>query len=164
MTWLLHTAQFASLFALALWVGGGAAVGFVAAPAIFETAGSRHLAGNIVGKILQRFDAYALTLGPIALLGTVGELLLGRGTLMAALGAGLVAAMLVLLVSGRVGLTPRIHRLRLEMGEALDSLPDEDPRRQAFGRLHGISVLLLLGQLVLGAFAIGAEIVAVMGG
>ena len=63
---LVFLLQFISLFALSLWVGGGAAISFLVAPVVFELAGSRKLAGQIVGQVLRRFDIYVLTAGPIA--------------------------------------------------------------------------------------------------
>jgi hypothetical protein len=41
------------------------------------------------------------------------------------------------------GIAPRIASLRAQIGGSLDSLPAGDARRLAFGRLHGISVVLL---------------------
>jgi putative copper export protein len=153
---LIH---FLSLFLLALWVGGGAAISFVVAPAVFERAGSRRLAGEIVGQILRRFDIAILTGGPLLVLlallemaGTVG----GGRTL--SLKLALCAAMLGLGLYSRFALTPEIRRLRDELGDQLDQLPREDRRRQAFGRLHGFSVLCLLGEILCGALAMGATV------
>jgi hypothetical protein len=153
--------RFASLFALALWVGGGAAIGFLAAPVIFERAGSRKLAGELVGHILRRFDTYALVAGPIALVSVFVEMAATVGaerTLMLRL--ALVAAMIGLLLYSRFALTPEIQRLRAEMGDELDRLLREDPRRMAFGRLHGFSVLCLMGELIFGALAIALSVMA----
>jgi len=153
---LLH---FAFLFALALWVGGGAVLSFVVAPAVFDRAGSRRLAGEIVGQILRRFDAYVLAAGPLALLlvvlemaGTVG----GGRTL--TLKLALVLGMVGLALYSRFALTPEIRRLRDALGDQLDQIPKEDPRRRAFGRLHGFSVLCLLGEIVFGALAMAATV------
>ncbi|HYV46746.1 MAG TPA: DUF4149 domain-containing protein [Myxococcaceae bacterium] len=148
------------LFALALWVGGGAAISFIVAPAVFDKAGSRRLAGEIVGQILRRFDTSVFVAGPIALLlaaflvmaGTVGP----SRTL--TLQLGLVAGMLGLALYSRFALTPEIRRLRDQLGDQIDQIPREDPRRRAFGRLHGFSVLCLLGEIVLGAFAMGTTV------
>jgi uncharacterized membrane protein len=154
---LLH---YAFLFALALWVGGGAAISFIVAPAVFDKAGSRRLAGEIVGQILRRFDTVVFVAGPIALL--LAAFLVMAGTVGAArtmtLQLGLVAAMLGLALYSRLALTPEIRKLRDQLGDQLDQIPREDPRRQAFGRLHGFSVLCLLGEIVLGAFAMGTTV------
>jgi putative copper export protein len=149
---LIH---FVSLFALALWVGGGAAISFIVAPVVFEKAGSRKLAGEIVGQVLRRFDIYVLTAGPISLLAVLAEMTATVGaTRTLELKLTLVAAMLGLGLYSRFSLTPEIQRLRSELGDDLDRVPREDPRRMAFGRLHGFSVLCLMGQILLGAFAI----------
>jgi hypothetical protein len=54
--------------------------------------------------------------------------------------------------AGRV-VTARIHQLQREIGVPPSTLPEADPRRIAFGRLHGLSTSLqlvpLLGGLVL---------------
>ena len=158
LTFLVH---YVFLFALALWVGGGAVISFVVAPAVFDQAGSRHLAGKIVGQVLRRFDIYILAAGPVALLlglvemaGTVG----GERTL--TLKLGLVTGMLGLALYSKFALAPEIRRLRDQMGEQLDQVPREDPRRRAFGRLHGFSVLCLLGEIFLGALAMATTVMA----
>lgn len=151
--------RFVSLFALALWVGGGAAISFLVAPVVFEKAGSRRLAGELVGAILRRFDIYVLVAGPVALLSLLLELGATVGaTRTLTLRLALVVAMLGLALYSRFSLTPEIEALRKQMGEELDRVPREDPRRQAFGRLHGFSVLCLLGQLLLGGFAIALAV------
>ena len=59
----------ASLAVLAIWVGGLAALGLVAAPTIFATleaqdpAGGRALAGVVFGAIFERFQHWAWGLG-----------------------------------------------------------------------------------------------------
>jgi uncharacterized membrane protein len=151
--------RFASLFALSLWVGGGAAISFLVAPVVFEKAGSRRLAGEIVGSILRRFDTYVLVAGPIALLSILLEMAATVGASRTfTLRLALVVAMLGLELYSRFSLMPEIEALRKQLGDALDQVPREDPRRRAFGRLHGFSVLCLLGQLLLGGFAIALAV------
>jgi putative copper export protein len=155
--------QFVSLFALALWVGGGAAISFLVAPVVFELAGSRRLAGEIVGQVLRRFDIYALIAGPIACAAALVEMAGTPGPGPArtlGLKLALVAAMLGLALYSRFALSPEIRRVRAELGGEIDAVPREDPRRLAFGRLHGFSVLCLIGEIVLGAFAIGLAVMS----
>jgi putative copper export protein len=153
--------QFASLFAIALWVGAGAGIGFLVAPAIFQRAGSPKLAGEIVGEILSRFDTFVAIAGPIACLATFLEM---AATPNAARTLGLklalVVAMLGLALYSRFAILPQIHQARRELGENFDQLDRSDPRRRAFGRLHGYSVLCMLTELVLGALAIGLTVIA----
>src|SRR5580693_2768242 len=110
--------HFASLFALALWVGGGAAIAFLAAPAVFEHAGSRQRAGDIVGHILKRFDTVAFVCGSVALLASLLELDATVGaprTL--SLKLALIAAMLGLALYSRLALAPQVRTLREAMGD-----------------------------------------------
>jgi uncharacterized membrane protein len=158
---LVFLLQFISLFALSLWVGGGAAISFLVAPVVFELAGSRKLAGQIVGQVLRRFDIYVLTAGPIACAAALVEMA-GTSSASRTLGlkVALIAAMLGLALYSRLALSPEIRRLRIQLGDEIDRIPREDPRRRAFGRLHGFSVLCLLGEIVLGAFAIAVSLMA----
>jgi hypothetical protein len=53
------------------------------------------------------------------------------------------AAALLLAVScaiAQLGIAPRIAAIRVAAGGQMDALDPSDPRRQAFGRLHGLSV------------------------
>jgi hypothetical protein len=54
------------------------------------------------------------------------------GAALALVAAGAAAQLVV---------APRIERVRESVGGAIDALDPSDPRRQAFGRLHGLSVL-----------------------
>ncbi|HJR57956.1 MAG TPA: hypothetical protein VJ813_01100, partial [Vicinamibacterales bacterium] len=55
---------------------------------------------------------------------------------------GLAGAMLAAALYSGFVLSPRIERARLEAGGAPSALPEGDPRRTAFGRLHAFSTLL----------------------
>ena len=70
-----------------------------------------------------------------------------------ALRVGLAVAMLAAVGYSGLVVSPRIERLQQTIGIAPSSLPEDDPRRVEFGRLHGLSsgVLLLpvLGGLLL---------------
>jgi hypothetical protein len=49
---------------------------------------------------------------------------------------------------------PRIERVRADAGRPIDELAAGDPRRTAFGRLHGASVMLLGMAAVAGGVAL----------
>ena len=155
---LFFLIHFGVLFALALWVGGGVALGFLAAPALFEHAASRQQAGELVGHILRRFDTVAFGSGSVALAGSLLELFGTPGPARGlVLRVALVAAGLALALYARFALTPQIAALRQAMGN-IDEVAREDPRRRAFGRLHGFSVLCLMGQMLLGALAMALSV------
>ena len=67
--------------------------------------------------------------------------------------AGLATLMLAATVYSGVVVAARIGQIQREIGVAPSSLPEGDPRRVEFGRLHGISTAVqlvpLLGGLML---------------
>ena len=149
------------MFILALWVGAGAAITFFVAPVVFEHAGSRRLAGELVGRVLGRFEAYTLVAGPIACAAVFVEM---AGTVGAARTMGLklalIAAMFGLALYSRFALGPEMRRRRAQLGKEREKVPRKDPRRSAFLRLHGFSTLCLMAELVLGAFALAVAVMA----
>lgn len=121
---------------LAAWMGASLLVAAVVAPAAFAVLPTRTLAGALVGRVLPVLFWSGMTLGVvIALLGR--HLAAGRfGTGAAVLLAGACAV-------AQIGIAPRIEALRVAVGGPVDALGVADPRRMAFGRLHGVSVLLM---------------------
>jgi hypothetical protein len=77
-----------------------------------------------------------------------------------ALRLALVAAMVGLALYSRFAILPQIQQLREQLGEQLEKLPPEDPRRMRFGRLHGLSVLCLLAEIVMGALAMALAVMS----
>jgi hypothetical protein len=145
--------RYASLLALALWVGGMAALGALAAPAIFDVLqahdaeGGRILAGDVFGEVLRRFRLleYAAAL---VLLGSLGaRAALGRRPAALGVRMGIVTAMLALSLFSGTWLTQQIERMQDEIGVPVASLPGTDPRRSRFGLLHGASTMLMLVNL-----------------
>ena len=144
----------ASLVVLSIWVGGLAALGFVAAPSIFATlqahdpAGGRALAGLVFGAVFARFQFWGWILGGVLILLLGARALLGPRprrlgwrlwTVMAMIALGLVTSLVI---------APRIDRIRESVSGAVADLPDSDPRKSEFGRLHGLSNVLMLVTLV----------------
>lgn len=119
---------------LAAWLGAAVLVGAVVAPAAFAVLPSRALAGALVGRVLPTIFWSGMLVGlAVALLGrTIGA---GRAASAAA------AAFAVACGVAQLVIAPRIEALRQAIGGAVDLLDPADPRRQAFGRLHGFSVL-----------------------
>jgi hypothetical protein len=150
--------RLAAVLGLAFWVGGLAALGSIAAPALFDVLGAagpggRALAGAAFGETLSRFHTAtyvcaAVIIGSLAVRGLLGprprffSIRMLISTLMVAASAW----------SGLV-LIPRIQDAQRASGPAPSVLPDNDPRRVEFARLHGMSASLqlvpLLGGLVL---------------
>lgn len=138
---------------LAVWLGAALLTAAVVAPAAFAVLPTR--AGALVGRVLPVVFVGGLVAGAAAAaLGGSGGAF-GRGRL------ALAVATAVLCAVAQFGVAPRIHALRAEMGPNIEALATSDPRRRAFGQLHGVSVLLMGaaglaagGALVLAALAV----------
>lgn len=132
-------ASLIQIVTLSLWLGAAAFFSFAVAPALFATLPSRTMAGAVVGRTLPIVFYLGLAVGAIVIALQASA---ARGALRdvrALCGCLMVAACGVAqLVVGR-----RIDRLRADIGGPIESLPVDDARRLAFGRLHGISVAWL---------------------
>jgi hypothetical protein len=122
-----------SLVLLAAWLGAALLVAAVVAPAAFAVLPSRALAGALVGRVLPVlfWSGMLVGLAVVALTWSLPARGWRAGAALALVGA-CAAAQLVI--------APRIERVRGTAG-ALEALDPSDPRRQAFGRLHGLSVM-----------------------
>ena len=151
--------RYAALVALVVWIGGLVALGGIAAPVVFDVTAARHaaeprlLAGALFGEMLARF--YYVTYGAgLVLAASLGtRRILGPKPRRFNWRVGILLLMLAATAYGGVVVAGRIARLQAEIGVAPSSLPDNDPRRLEFGRLHGLSTGLqlvpLLGGLAL---------------
>jgi hypothetical protein len=119
---------------LAAWLGAAVLVGAVVAPAAFAVLPSRTLAGALVGRVLPTLFWSGLLLGVVVAL-------LGRHLGTGRIGTGAAAAFAVACAVAQLVVAPRIESVRQTIGGAVDLLDPSDPRRVAFGRLHGFSVL-----------------------
>jgi hypothetical protein len=156
--------RFVSLLLLAIWVGGAAVLGAVGAPTIFavleahDPAGGRTLAGQLFGAVLTRFHHLSFVVGGLflAVMGTRAAL----GPRPRRLGLRLWTMAAMLAASGVTAyvITPRIDAIRTTTSGAVASLPDDDPRKREFGRLHGASNVLMLCTIVGGVTLIWAEL------
>jgi hypothetical protein len=135
---------------LSLWLGAALFVVAVVAPAAFAVLPTRSLAGAMVGHILPALFYAGMLVGMITIL---SEWWVARRLSV----TGRTVAGLVTVVScgiAQLAIAPRIARLRAEIEGALDSLPTDDARRVAFGRLHGMSVLWLAVAALAATFAL----------
>ena len=151
--------RYVALLALVVWVGGLIALGAVAAPAIFDILGAqpiadgRLLAGATFGEILRRFTLVSYGAG-ILLLGTlIARAILGPRPRRFAWRAAAATVMLATTAYAGISVAGRIRAVQREIHVAPSSLPENDPRRHEFGRLHGLLTSLqlvpLLGGLAL---------------
>jgi hypothetical protein len=138
--------------ALAVWLGGAVAIGSIVAPSAFAVLSAGD-AASLVGETLRRFHIVTYAAGIALVGGLAGMALVGprpRAFAWRLLTAGLMLA--ATLASG-LWVDTRIRTMRTEIGVPVSSLPTGDARRAAFGRLHGLSTLLM-GMTVLGGVAL----------
>jgi hypothetical protein len=132
---------------LGLWVGALVAFAAVFAPSLFQVLPSNE-AAQVVRTVLPRLDLYALVAGPaLVALGLYADFPpRGRSLVRIAL----LAAMVGLATANLFMVGPRLESLRAQAQGQVSALPREHPTRRAFGRLHGVSTGLKLGELALG--------------
>jgi hypothetical protein len=127
------SAALASVVLLAAWLGAALVVALAVAPAAFAVLPTRTLAGALVGRVLPVVFWSGMLVGlVVAAIGWSMPSRVWRTS--AALGLVVACAAAQLVVA------PRIERVRAQIGGAVDALDPSDPRRQAFGRLHALSV------------------------
>lgn len=144
--------RFVAGLALALWLGGAVAIGSIVAPSAFAVLSAAD-AASLVGETLRRFHVVTYVAGLTLVAGLAGMALLGprpRGFAWRILTAGLMLA--ATLASGLV-VDQRIRSMRTEIGVPVSTLARDDARRVTFGRLHGLSTLLM-GLTVAGGIAL----------
>jgi len=142
--------QFVRVFALGTWVGSiGYFVAVVTRGAFAVLA--RDQAGLMVGFTLGGLHQLGVIAAVVYL---VAALALGKSlrALVRPAALGVILMLVLTLASQRI-VIPRMDVLRTQM-VSVDATPASDPRRAEFDRLHGISVDLEGGVLMLGLAAL----------
>ena len=132
---------------LSAWLGAAVLAAAAVAPAAFAVLPSRTLAGALVGRVLPAVFWSGIV---VALVGAA----VARIT---SVGAMATLSTIVLLVTcgiAQLVISPRIARIRDSIGGPVDALSPGDPRRQAFGQLHGLSIGVLGAGVVAATVAI----------
>jgi hypothetical protein len=145
--------RYAAVLALVVWIGGLAVLGAVAAPAVFDVLGAsgaegRALAGTVVGEALRRFDRTAYICSGVVLLSLAVRAVLGPRPRRFAIRVAVLVLMIGAAAYAGAVIAPRIRAAQRAAGGAPSALPESDPRRVEFGRLHGMSFSLQLVPLV----------------
>ena len=152
------------MIVLALWVGGLATLGFLAAPTIFgvlelhDAEAGRAMAGEVFGAVFQRFQHAAWALGGLLLALYGLRAALGPRPRWLAVRMWTAMAMLAMSLATALYIAPRIDAIRQSTTGTVAGLPDTDPRKGEFGRLHGFSNGLMLVTLLCGVGLIYAEL------
>ena len=123
-----------SMSVLAAWLGASIFVAAVVTPAAFAVLPTRALAGAVVGRALPVLFTLGLLVG--AAVAFMNHAVRAGRSVTVSSTTLIIASASALLVA-----------LRLRASTAaigpMDALDPADPRRVAFGRMHGLSVLLM---------------------
>lgn len=146
--------RYVYVVALAIWVGGLLTIGSVVAPSAFAALSAadrgEQAAAAVVGEVLRRFHWVAYAAGATLLATLILMKLVGPRPPGFGLRIGLVSGMLALGAATGAIIDPQIAAIRAESTVPIRSLAPEDPRRQRFGRLHGMSTALMAATAVCG--------------
>jgi uncharacterized protein DUF4149 len=135
-------------FIHAIWLGSGLFLIAVAAPAVFRAAPEPSIAADIVGVMLSRWHYIGLG-APLLLLFL--DWRRGRVYVLAIVFVG------ILLAAAQAVTDLRIRTIRAQSPVPISDLSREDPIRRSFGRLHGVSSLLLLMQVIVAGAALAMD-------
>lgn len=140
----------AQLVVASVWIGGALLFVAAVAPAAFAALPTRALAGALVGAVLPALFYSGVVVGLVLVLIALAT---RRRKVVT---SGTVGGVLVALscAAAQFVVAPRIERVRASIHGPVEALALSDPRRIAFGRLHGASVIWL------GVATIGAVIAA----
>lgn len=134
--------------ALVLWVGGLVVAGALVAPSVFgvlqawNATEGRVLAGRVFGEVLLRLTWLSYAMGGIMFIALTLHRLLGARPVKYGIRVAIMAVMLVLMMVTGFWLIPQVDAIQAQVGGAVAALPDSDPRRLEFNRLHGLSNIL----------------------
>jgi len=130
------TPALVSIALLAAWLGAAFIVAAVVAPAAFDVLPTRTLAGALVGRVLPVLFGSGVVVGLIVLW-------LGWGLPLPQVRTASAFVLVAACVVAQFVIAPRIVRVREAIAGPMDALDPSSPLRQAFGRLHGLSVACL---------------------
>ena len=145
--------RFLMLLSLVVWLGG---ITFFAvmAPIVFHALPTRELAGTVVNRTLPVLHWMGVVSAIVFLATSMSYSALTTGSAQALAPRHLlVVLMLVLTLVSMFTISSRMMALRAEMG-VIDTVPQDDPRRVEFNRLHHWSTrvegsVYLIGLVVL---------------
>lgn len=141
---------------MAAWIGAALLTVAVVAPGAFAVLPSRTMAGAMVGRVLPALFIAGIVVG-LSVVAIVGVSPPTNAFRVAA-----AAALVTTVACGfsQFVITPKLDRLRAEIGGPVDALLPGDARRVAFGLLHGYNVAGLALAMVGGAVCLGYLFVA----
>jgi Domain of unknown function (DUF4149) len=144
---MTNALRFVRVFALGAWVGAIIYFAAVVTQGAFTVLPNRDMAGLLVGYTLGGLHL----MGLIAAVIFVGASVAIAKSLRAVVEPAVIGVILmsVLTVASQRYVIPKMATLRSQM-VSVEATPGNDPRRIEFDRLHGMSVDLEVGVLLIG--------------
>lgn len=133
-----------SAWAVALWVGGLWAVGYLVAPTLFYTLDDRVLAGNLAGRMFSHMGWVGMVCGAWLLLFRLSRF--GGAALKQAF-FWIALVMLLLSLAQQFGIQPLMQQLK---DQAMPKDVMESLFRDRFATWHGVSSAIYLIESLLG--------------
>lgn len=143
--------RFLRALSLGAWIGAIVFFAGIVTQGAFEVLPTQDLAGQLVGFTLTGLHLMGLIAAIVFILASIGM----RRSLRAFVEPAVIAVILmaILTVASQFYVIPRMNVLRDQMG-SVQATPANDPRRAAFDKLHGVSVDLEGGVLLLGIISL----------
>ncbi len=157
----MRAVRYVTLAALVVWLGGMAVLGLLVAPSTFrvlqahDPATGRVLAGALFGEILRQFSVLAYACGALVLVGLLIMKFVGPPPRAFPVRAAIVVVMLALAAYAGVPVSRQIAQVQSEVSGPMNALPETDPRRVRFDRLHATSTALMTINIALGLVLLG---------
>lgn len=130
-----------------LWVGGFIAIGLLVVPALFSSLGDRQVAGLVAANLFKSTAYISVALSGILMV--MANYLIRQGYSSYRLCRWLLLGTLACAVSAAFILIPWMNSLR-DQALYLGLSVRETTNATLFGRLHGISSVVFMGQSLLG--------------
>ena len=138
------------VLAWAVWLGGMIVIA-IAAPVIFQTIGSRDLAGRVFGAILSRFFPIAYACGSLILIAGVVRFAALRRFNRTEIGRyAVVIVMLAIALYIGVVVLGEMAGIQASLPGPIESLPLDSGPRARFDQLHKLSERLMGIDVILG--------------
>ncbi len=154
---LLTAVRFAEVLSLGIWIGAMVYLTVGVAPVAFSVAPSRQLAGQIVGQSIARLYALGYVCAAVYVLSILAgqriqpvQPISGRLTGWLLI---LIAVMTLFVILNQFVVGKRLGELRGQMQQefgGVDQTPIDHDLRRGFGKLHGVSALLMMGDIATG--------------
>jgi len=137
------------ILALVVWLGGTVVAGGVAAPSIFgvlqewNAVEGRVLAGRVFGEVLQRLYWLGYAMAGVMFVSLTLHRLLGSRPIKYGVRAVILALMVAFTLVADDHVNPQVAAIQARVSGPVSMLPEGDPIREEFNRLHGLANVLL---------------------